>query len=324
MGLEYRWSRQRGWTAARHALLAAVMAGVVGCGTEPSELEPGAYRLVAADGANSTTLACFASSSHYLGGDLVGQGDCDVALRSFEARFDSSGPMPVLRVTARVRLQGGDTAAWQIGIPATVQNNVIEYDFTTVTGPLTDEEVFILPQAGTLVNGVLTFLMTEYTASGQPDRTEYLRLDPSVFILTATGRPPPQSSLAPHYTGVSFSGQPAEYCTVPTATLPSRCFHRAFSLSSSGISWVATYDELVTAGADTLGGMSVTASDLAVDHPNAFVRVYMPGPSPPNTPGTPRQFEAQGSIVGGILTLFTAYSSLDGSPLVSPIVANAE
>jgi hypothetical protein len=300
------------------------MAGAAACGTEPSKVEPGVYRLVAADSATTTTLACFASSSHYSGGELVGQADCDVALRSFEARFDSTGPVPVLRLTARVRLQSGDTTTWQVGLPATVQHSAIQYDFTTVTEPLTDEQVFILPPAGTLVNRVLTLLMTEYTATGLPERTDYARKDPSVFILTANGRPPPPSSLAPHYAGVSFSGQPAEYCTVPTATLPSRCFHRAFSLSSSGISWMVTYDELVTAEADTLGGMSVTASDLTVFHPNAFVRVFAPGPSPPNTPGALRRFEAQGSIVGGTLTLFTAYSSLDGSPLVSPIVANAE
>lgn len=313
--------RGRRGTLVNRALAAVLVAGAGACGTEPSEVEPGVYRLVAADSATSTTLACFASSSHYSGGELVSQGDCDVALRGFEARFDSTGPIPVLRFTARVRLEGGDTAAWEVGIPATVQNNVIQYDFTTVTGPLRDEEWFILPRAGTLVNGMLTLLMTTSISTGQPDRTDYVRLDPSVFILTATGRPPPQSSLAPRYVGASFSGQPAEYCTLPTATLPSRCFHRSFSLTSSGSTWVAMYDELVTADVDTLGGMSLTASELTVTHPNAFVRITSPGS---DRPGLPLRFGAEGSVAGGTLTLFTTYFSFDGTPLVSPIVANAE
>jgi hypothetical protein len=311
-----------GWlTAARFAVTAAVIAGAGGCSTEPSDGEPGVYRLVAADSSTSGSIPCFASSWQYSSGALVRHEDCDVALRSFEARFDSTGPTPELVFTARVRLQDGDTAAWQIGIPATVQNNTIQYDFSAFVAPFTDQQTFITPLTGTFVGGVLTLLMPSFTASGLPDRTEYVRQDPSVFVLTATGRLPSPSPLAAHYAGVSFSGLPADYCTTATVALPSRCFHRSFTLSSSGSSWVAAYDEVVTAEGDTVGAMSLTASSLTVTHPNAFVRVSSPGPG---TEGTPLRFDAQGSLVRGTLTLFTTYYSFDGSRLVSPIVASAE
>ena len=308
-------------TAASVVATAAVIAGAGGCGTEPSDVEPGVYRLVVADSSTSGTIPCFASSWQYSGGTLVRQEDCDVALRSFEARFDSTGPTPKVVFTARVRLQDGDTSAWQIGIPARVQNNTLQYDFSSVVDPFSDEQMFITPLAGTFVGGVLTLLMPTFTGSGLPDRTEYVRQDPSVFILTATGRLPSSSPLAVHYAGVSFSGLPADYCTTATVSLPSRCFHRSFTLSSSGSSWEAAYDEVVTAEGDTVGAMSLVASNLTVTHPNTFVRVSSSGPG---REGTPLRFDAQGSLVGRTLTLFPTYYTLDGTPLVSPIVASAE
>jgi hypothetical protein len=308
-------------TAARCVVTAAAIAGAGGCGTEPADVEPGVYRLVAADSSTSGTIPCFASSWQYSGGALVRHEDCDVALRSFEARFDSTGPTPELVLTARVRLHDGDTAAWRMGIPATVQNNTIHYDLSAIVGPFTDEQLFITPRTGVSVGGVLTLLMPGFSGSGLPDRTEYVRQDPSVFVLTATGRLPTPAPLAARYAGVWFSGLPADYCTTVTVALPSRCFHRSFRLSSSGSSWAVAYDEVVTTEGDTLGGLSLTASSLTVTHPNAFVRVSSPGPG---TEGTPLRFDAQGSLVGGTLTLFTTYFSLDGSPLVSPIVASAE
>jgi hypothetical protein len=307
-------------TSARLVATAAVIAGAGACGTEPSDVEPGVYRLVAADSATTGILPCFASSSRYSSGALVSHAECDVALRGFEARFDSTGPIPKLVFTARVRLQDGDTA-WQIGIPATVLNNTIQYDANGLVAPFTDEQTFILPWTGTFVAGVLTLLMPTFSSSGLPDRTEYVRQDPSVFVLTATGRPPSPSPLAARYDGVSFSGRPADYCTTATVDLPSRCFHRSFTLTSRGSSWVAAYDEAVTADGDLVGGMSLTAASLSVAHPNAFIRVSSPGPG---TEGTPLRFDAQGSLVGRTLTLFPTYYSFDGSSLVSPIVASAE
>jgi hypothetical protein len=308
-------------TAARSVVMAAVIAGGGGCSTEPSDGEPGAYRLVAVDSLTSGTIPCFASSWQYSSDALIRREDCDVALRSFEARFDSTGPTSKVVFTARVRLQDGDTAAWQVGIPATVQNNTLQYDLGAVVAPFTDEQRFITPLTGTFVGGVLTLLMPTFTGSGLRDRTEYVRQDPSVFVLTATGRPPNPSPLAAHYAGVSFSGLPADYCTAATVARPSLCFRRSFSLSASGSSWLAAYDEVVTAEGDTVGAMALMASSLAVTHPNAFVRVSSPGPG---TEGTLLRFDAQGSLVGGTLTLFTTYYSLDGRPLVSPIVASAE
>jgi hypothetical protein len=166
--------------------------------------------------------------------------------------------------------------------------------------------------AGTFVGGVLTLLMPTLTGNGLPDRTEYVRQDPSVFVLTATGRLPNRSPLAARYVGMSFSGLPADYCTTATVALPNRCFHRSFTLSSSGSSWVAAYDEVVTAEGDTVGAMSLIVPSLAVIHPNAFIRVSSPGTG---TAGTPLRFDAQGSLVGRTLSLFTTYYSFDGSPL---------
>jgi hypothetical protein len=308
-------------TAARFVVTAAVIAGAGACGTEPSDVDPGVYRLVSADSATTGTLTCFASSWHYSGGALVGHEECDVALRSFEARFDSTGPIPKLVFTARVRLQNGDTAAWQIGLPATVQNNTIQYDPSGFVAPFTEEQTFITPWAGTFVAGVLTLLMPTFASSELPDRTEYVRQDPSVFVLTAGGRPPSPSPLSARYAGVSFSGHPADFCTPGTVDLPSRCVHQSFTLTSSGSAWTAAYDEAVTVDGDIVGGKSLTATSLSVAHPNAFIRVSSPGPGPE---GTLLRFDAQGSLVGRTLTLFPIYNSLDGIPLVSPIVASAE
>lgn len=308
-------------TAVRLVVTAAVIVGAGGCSTEPSDGGPRVYRLVAADSSTSATLPCFASSWQYSSGALVRHGDCDVALRSFEARFDSTGPTPLVVFIARVRLQDGDTAAWQIGLPATVQNNTLQYDASGFVAPFTDEQTFITPLTGTFVGGVLTLLMPTFAGSGLPDRTEYVRQDPSVFILTATGMMPSRSPLAARYAGVSFSGVPAEYCITATVAPTNSCVRRSFTFSSSGSSWVAAYDEVVTVSGDTVAGMSLTASSLTVTHPNAFVRVSAPGPG---QEGTPLRFDAQGSLVGGTLTLFPSYFSLDGRPLVSPIVASAQ
>jgi hypothetical protein len=310
-----------GRLAARLVLAISAIAAAGGCGTEPSDAGPAVYRLAGADNTATGTLQCFASSWQYEGGGLVRHGDCDVALRGFEATLDTTVPMPELVLTARVRLQDGGATTWRVSLPATVQNNTVQYDFDRFVDPLTSEQVFIAPEAGTLVDGVLTLLMRVSSNNGLPDRTEYARLDPSVFVLTATGTLPTPSDLAPRYTGVWFSGAPADYCTPEDPGVPSRCFHQSFTLASGGGSWAAAYDQVVTMAGVTAGQVSVTASNLTVSRQNSFVRVASPGTA---TPNTPLEFEAEGSLVGRTLTLFTNYRLLDGSTLVSPIVARAE
>jgi hypothetical protein len=83
---------------SRFLVTPTVIAGAGGCGTEPNDVEPGVYRLVASGSATSGTIPCFASSWHYSGGALVGQEDCNVALRSFEARFEPPGTLSQRRV----------------------------------------------------------------------------------------------------------------------------------------------------------------------------------------------------------------------------------
>jgi hypothetical protein len=305
--------------AASAFAMAAVIAAVGGCGTEPSDLVPGGYRLAAGEEVAGSAIACFASTWRYEGGSPIAQGDCDVALRSYEARFDSTGAVPTLVLSAQVRLESGETATWEIGIPTRVRNNVIEYDFSTVTAPLTPEQLFILPRAGTVVSGVLTLLMPTFASSGQPDRTEYFRQDPSVLLLTPTGRPPGPSTLAGRYTGVSFAGFTGEQCATPSIDQPNTCIHRSFTLTSGGGSWLAAYDQVVTAEGDTVGGLSVTAGNLTVVvHPSSFVRV-----ASPETEGPHLRFDAEGSLVSGTLTLFIASTLFDGTPVISPIVARA-
>ena len=176
--------------AARLVVAISTIAAAGGCGTEPSDAGPAVYRLAGADNTVSGTVECFASSWQYEGGGLVRHGDCDVALQSFEATLDTTVPMPELVLTARVLLQDGGATTWRVSLPATVQNNTVQYDFDRFVDPLTSEQVFIAPVAGTLVDGVLTLLMRVSSNNGLPDRTEYARLDPSVFVLTAMGTLP--------------------------------------------------------------------------------------------------------------------------------------
>jgi hypothetical protein len=293
-----------------------VLLHAAGCGTEPSDDEPRRYQLVAADDASTGRIACFASTWRYEGGVQVYQGDCDVALRSFTARFDSAGPIPALVLAAGVTLEGGDTATWQVRVPTRVRNSTIEYDFSTVAEPFTAEQVFVLPLAGTLVDGVLTLLMATFSSNGLPDRTEYVRQAPSVFILTTTGRPPASSALIGRYVGVAFAGMSPEHCN---AEVPSRCLHQSFTLSSDGSAWTALYDEVVTAEADTLGGRSLEARNLMLTRTNGLVRITDDEPS-----GSVLHFEAKGWLVGSTLTLFPSFSFLNGSRLPSPIVSRAQ
>ena len=301
--------------------MALAAAGMPGCGTEPSDANSVVYRLAAADSATTGGLQCFASSTQYSGGAPIRSGNCDVTLRSLEAWFDSSGPNPALVVGAKVRLYDGDTTTWRVAIPATIQNYAIQYDFGPVTGPLTDEQVFVLPWTGTLVDGVLTLRMPNYTNSGQPDRTEYARATPTVFVLTATGRPPRPSALARRYTAISIAALPMDYCDDDPADVPNRCLHRSFTLAASGTSWEASYDELVHRQDTLVGSVSWTVSNLTLAHPTAFVRVSSPGAW---TIYNPSPFEAQGTLVGDILTLFADNRTLDGAVTLSPIVARAE
>jgi len=294
---------------------AAALAAAPGCGTEPAEGSSGAYVLAATDSSTGSSLPCFASSIQYSGGSVVRSGDCDVALRSLEARFDSAGPVPTLVVTARV-VQDGDTGTWQVGVPATIQNSTIQYDFSTVTGPFTDQQAFVLPWAGTLVDGVLTLRMASSFNSGQPDRTEYFRLHPTVFILTPAGRRPRLTPLARRYTAFAFAGLPTDYCSEGTPDLPSRCFHTSFTLSNTGSSALVEYEAAVRWQTDTAGDRYQAKASVMVAHRNTYVRVVSP-----ETPSlyVPRAFEAEGSLVGDVLTLFT-YSE----HFSSPIVARAE
>lgn len=292
--------------------IAAAFAAAPGCGTEPPEGSAAVYRLAATDSSTGSSLPCFASSIQYSGGAVVRSGDCDVSLRRLEVRFDSTGPVPTLVVTARV-LQDGDTATWQAGVPATIQNSTIQYDFSMVTGPFTEQQAFVLPSAGTLVDGVLTLRMANSFSTGQPDRTEYFRLHPTVFILTPSGRPPGMAPLARRYTAFGFAGQPTDYCSVSTPDLPSRCFHTSFTLSSTGSSGVIEYESAVRWQTDTAGALYQSEASVTVAHPNAYVRVVSL-----ETPSlyVPRAFEAEGSLVGDVLTLFTNTEHLS-----SPIVA---
>ena len=294
----------------------ALLLHAAGCGTEPSDDEPRGYQLVAADDGSTGPIACFASTTHYEDGVPVDQGECDVALRSYTARLDSAGPIPELVLAAEVTLEGGITDTWQVRVPTRIRNSTIEYDFTTVTEPFTAEEVFVLPLGGTLADGVLTLLMPTFSNSGLPDRTEYLRLAPSIFILTLTGRPPASPALAGRYVGVAFAGMESGHCD---AQVPSRCLYRSFTLSSAGSAWAMLYDEVVTAEGDTLGGKSLQAESLMLTRTNGFVRITDDEP-----PISVLHFEARGSLAGSTLTLFPSFSFLDGSVLPSPIVARAQ
>jgi hypothetical protein len=293
----------------------AALAAASGCGTDPGEGSAEVFRLAATDGSTGSSLRCFASSIQYSGGAVVRSGDCDVALRSLEVRFDSTGPVPALVVTARV-LQNGDTATWQARVPATVQNSTIQYDFSTVTEPFTDQEAFVLPWAGTLVDGVLTLRMASSYSSGQPDRTEYFRLHPTVFVLTPTGRLPRVTPLAQHYTAFAFAGLPTDYCSESTPELPSRCFHTSFTLMSTGGSGTVAYEAAVRWQTDTAGALYQSTVGVAVTHSNTYVRVVSPETPPLHVP---LAFEAEGSLVGDVLTLFTYTEHFS-----SPIVARAE
>ena len=284
-----------------------VLLYAAGCGTEPSDDVPGGYRLVAADDGSAGRIACFASTARYEAGGLVDQGECDVELRTYTARLDSAGPIPELVLAAEVVREGGITDTWAVRVPTRIRNSTIEYDFTTVTEPFTAEQVFILPLGGTLANGVLTLLMPTFSSSGLPDRTEYLRPAPSIFVLTITGRPPASPALAGRYVGDAFAGTPAEQCDTE---VPSRCFHRTFTLSSAGQAWMALYDEVVTAGQDTLGGRSLEAGNLRLTRTNGFVRITDDEP-----PISVLHFEAKGALAGSTLTLFPTFSFLDGGVL---------
>ena len=298
------------------ALLATAAALAAGCGTEPGGGSAGAYHLAAMDGLRGTSLSCFASYIQYAGGTSVRTGDCAVALRSLEVRFDSAGPLPTLVATARV-VQDGEAAIWEIAVPATIRNHTIQYDFSTVTGPMTEQQAFVLPRAGTLTDGVLTLRMTNFSATPQSDGFDYWRSHPSVFILTPSGQPPRLARLARRYTGFAFDGQPTDYCTEDGPGLPSRCFHTSFTLSSAGDTGTVRYESRVRWHTDTaLAGSYESRVSVLVDHPGAYVRVVSP-----DTPSVyvPRAFEAEGSVVGDVLTLF-----INSGGYTSPIVAGAE
>jgi hypothetical protein len=238
-------------------------------------------------------------------------------------RFDSTGPVPELVVTARLRLPGGDTTVWEAALPAGVRNGTVQYDAGAITVPITlsDEQLFILPIAGTLVRGVLTLLLSTHSGNGSltGEGPDYVRPAPTVFILTASGGLPTSPPLAPRYEGFSFNGSPTDDC--PTeASPPGSCRHYSFTLAASGSAWAVDYHDAVTVGADTLGSASLHISNLTIAQSHAFVRAST-GSEPP---GSPLRFDALGSVVGGTLTLFTNYWFLDGRPLASPIVLNAE
>lgn len=296
---------------------AAALAALPGCGTEPADGSAAVYRLAAADGTTGTSLSCFASYVQYAGGTSVRSGDCAVALRSLEVRFDSAGPVPTLVATARV-VQDGEAATWQVAVPATISNNTIQYDFTTVTGPFSARQWFVLPWAGTLVDGVLTLRMANYSpSSGEPDRTDYSRPHPTIFILTPTGQPPRVTRPARRYTGFGFDGQPTDYCTEDTPGLPGRCFHTSFTLSTTADSGIVEYTSEIRWKADSSLAYQFTSTvHVGVARANAYVRVVSP-----DTPSiyVPRAFEAEGSVVGDVLTLF-----ISGGSYATQIVARAE
>lgn len=148
-------------------LVTAALAALSGCGTEPADGSATVYRLAAMDGVTGTSLSCFASYIQYAGGTSVRSGDCAVALRSLEVWFDCTGPAPTLVTTARV-VQDGEAATWQVAVPTTIRNNTIQYDFGTVAAPLTVQQLFVLPWAGTLVDGVLALRMANGFSTGEP------------------------------------------------------------------------------------------------------------------------------------------------------------
>ncbi len=291
-----------------HAAFAtALLAAAAGCGTEPSDDAPGAYRLAVADGVATGRIPCFASTWRYEGGGVVHQGECDVALRGFTVRFDSARTVPALVAAAEVTLESEDTATWEIAVPAVIRNSTIEYDFGSISEPLSAEQVFVFPFAGTLTGDVLTLRMTTFSSSGLPDRTEYVRQNPTVFVLTRNGRPPAPATLAGRYEGVAFAGQPVDHCTTE---VPSRCFHHGFTLARDGGAWTAAYEEIVTIEGDTVGAQSLEARNLTLTHTNGFVRITDAEP-----PMSVLHFEAEGSLVGGTLTLFPGFAL--SAPIVS-------
>jgi hypothetical protein len=128
---------------------------------------------------------------------------------------------------------------------------------------------------------------------GLPDRREYVRQAPSVFILTSTGRSPTNSALASHYVGVAFAGMPVDHCNTE---VPGRCVHRTFTPSSSGSSWTALYDEVVTAEGDTLGVRSLEAGGRSQwlaggIHADPVPQCQLPGRQP-----TPEPDRLEGAV----------------------------
>jgi hypothetical protein len=299
----------------RACLVTAALAALSGCGTEPADGSATVYRLAAMDGVRGTSLSCFASYIQYAGGTSVRSGDCAVALLSLEVRFDSTGPAPTLVTTARV-VQDGEAATWQVAVPTTIRNNTIQYDFGTVAAPLTAQQVFVLPWAGTVVDGVLTLRMANAFSTGEPDRTDYFRLHPTVFILTPSGQPPRVTRPARRYTGFAFDGLPTDYCTEDAPGLPARCFHTSFSLTATADSGTVDYQSAVRWQTDTLASQFESRARVRVAHTNAYVQLVSP-----DTPSVlvPRAFEAEGSVIGDVLTLFIRTEGY-----ASPIVARAE
>ncbi len=305
------------WALATTALGSALAA----CGTELSDLLPGDFRLAAADSVMTGTVPCFASSTRYSAGIVVAQGTCDIALRSLRARFDSTSPTPLLIVTARLQVQGGDTMTWEVGYPATVQNGAIQYGGGSGEPiALTSEQLFILPSAGTLAGGVLTLLMPTYSGSGSfsGNGTDYFRASPSVFILTPTGAVLGASVLSPRYAGFSFAGYLPAYCFIPTAGQDSVCRDQSFTLAADAGTWTVEYRSTTTVAGDTVAGASLHAANLTIRQVDSFVHVLPPAPG-----DSPLLFEAVGSLAGATLTLFPRVEFLDGTQLPSPIVMSA-
>jgi hypothetical protein len=305
------------WALTTTALGSALGA----CGTEPSDLLPRDYRLAAVDSVRAGTAPCFASSTRYSAGMVVDQGTCDIALRSLRARFDSTGPAPLLIVTARLQVQGGDTTTWEVGYPATVQHGAIQYGVGSAEPiALTSEQLFILPTAGTHAGGVLTLLMPTYSGSGSfsGNGLDYFRASPSVFILTPTGALLGASALSPRYAALSFAGYPPAYCSMPTAGQGSVCRDQSFTLAADAGTWTVEYRSTTTVAGDTVGGASLHAANLTIRQVYSFVQVISPPPGYP-----PLAFDAVGSLAGATLTLFPRVQFLDGTQLPSPIVMSA-
>jgi hypothetical protein len=311
--------------------LAVTTLAVTACGTEPNAEPSGTYYLAAVDSLPAAQAGCFAILNGNV--DATPYPPCAYLKRAFEATFDSSGASPALVLRAAVLSQSGDTSTWQLRMATTVKNGVI----VMTPGPdylsLKAEQTFLLPVAGTLVDGVLTLQMPDYgydMEGGGNSGPVYGRPRRTMFMLTASGAMPPTTAVAPNYAAVAFAEFPASWCDEGTATVPGFCTDQAFTLTRSGSTWSIDYQRYYwrVVRTDTLGASSLHIDSLPLVQRGPYVALGKPLPPipPPSAGGFPYyiNFSATGSVVGTTLTLFPLYESSFGTNLPNPVILKVQ